>query len=105
MDFDISQDHRFAGAVDHLLGFVERRPQAARIAALMDFRWRMVGNAGNHYLIARQLDIDRTLVADRRVQHAVNFLKSSLRITEDSRSYRELLKYLLLCVEFPHFVM
>ena len=71
----------------------------------MKFARRVVRYAGRRCQIARQLDVNRPLVAQSRVQHAVDFLKRSLRITQNRRGNGELFEHLFLRVELADLVV
>src|SRR5207248_8294567 len=95
MNLDISQNDWLWSPINHFPRFGERGAQRFRIAALVEV-CRLVANARCPHEVAWQLDIDGSFKTQSRVQHAIDFLKSSLRIAQDSRGNRELLEYLLL---------
>ena len=94
-----------ARGVDHPLGFGQRLAQAPGVAALVDLRRLVVGDAGHGDEVARQFDIDRPLEPQRGMQHAVNFLEGGLRVAQDRRGNGQLLEDLLLGVELADLVV
>jgi hypothetical protein len=105
MDFDIGENYRLAGALNHFVRFGERGAEAAPITSLVDIRWFIVRYSLNECQIARYFYVNRSFITQRGVENAVNFLKRSLRIAQDRRCDRELLEDLFLGIELADFVV
>jgi hypothetical protein len=105
MDFDIGKNDWLAGSVNHFCGFRESRLKCFGVAAFVKF-WSFVKwNTRNKNEIARNLDINRTFVAEGCMQHTVNLLESGLGVAQDGGSDRELFENFFLSIEFADFMM
>ena len=105
MHFHVGQDDRLARAINHCNRLRQRLAQCVAVALLVKFPRRVMRNAGQRNQVTRQLDVNGTLVTQRRVQHAIDFLKGALRIAQDGGSNGQLLENLFLGVELAHLVV
>ena len=80
MHFHVGQDDRLARAINHCNRLRQRLAQCVAVALLVKFPRRVMRNAGERNNVTRQFDVNGPFVTQRGVQHAVDFLKSRLRI-------------------------
>src|SRR5258708_6966525 len=105
VDFNVGNDHRPAGGVDHELGLCECGTQAPGIAALVNFESLVRRVARHEDQVARQFEIHGPLEPQGSVQDTVNLLEGGLRIAQDGRGDGELFEDLFLGVKFADFVV
>jgi hypothetical protein len=105
VDFHVGEENGLPGRIDHGFGLEQGGAERGEVAGLLQFPGPVMGIARDPHQVAGQLDIDRALVAERRVNDAIDFLEGRLRIAQDRGRHGELFEHLLLGVELADLVV
>ena len=99
VDLDVGENDRPAGSREQLARFVDRLAQRVRVAGRKPLRRAMRADLLRLHLVSRQLEIDRPLVANRRLEHPVDLAERRFRPIQHRPGPRDLLKHLELRLE------
>ncbi len=102
---DVGEDHRLLCVIEQRGGFRKGFGQGVRVAGFVQIAGAVVGAAGGGDEIARQFEIDRPLVAHRRVEHAIDLGESGVGIFERGAGHGDLVEDALLRIEVAHLVV
>ncbi len=101
VDLDVRQDHGPAGGAKKICGFVDCLTQGIRVATGQPLGRAMRRDLFGQDLVARELEVDRPLVAYGRLEHAVDLTESCLRPIEHRPCRRDFLEDLELSSQEP----
>ena len=99
VDLDVGQDHRPLGRGEHRLGLVERLAERLGVARRQADRGPVRRQLPGVDLVAGDLQVDRPLVPERRLEHPVDLVEGRQRVVEHGRGDRDLLEDLELRLE------